>query len=181
MASFLEKWGLVEKDEIEVQASDVGSPIPTAESRVDVEINSAENIIDEIYKQYHIEDRSNSIYTIQALIDTLPSEMTKAKMQTTVSGILSVSGKSLDALIADGQDRGSILITACGHVEDEHKHIIDVANSDIEKLKAAIEVASVKIKESEEIIAATRKAIEDETAIIETLLKFAEGMKGDNA
>ena len=177
MAGFLEKLGLVEKDEVTAVSAPV--EIPATEPEVDVEIDSAENIVDEIYKQYRIEDRSNSIYTVQALIDTLPTEMTKAKMQTTVAGILAVSGKSLDVLIADGQDRVSILATACGHVEDEHNHIIEVANSDIEKLKAAIEAASIKIKESEEIIAATRKATEDETAIVETLLKFAEGMKGD--
>ena len=167
-----ERMGLVERDE-DVTAV-VYDVMP--EPEVDAEINSVANIVEEIYSQNNLSDRSNSIYTVQALIDTLPEEMTTTKKQSTVSGILLVSGKSVESLVADAEDRANILCSAKEKIVGEYTSEIETAKADIEELKAAIERANVKIKEAEEIIAATEKSVNDEVKVIDALVEFCNGM-----
>lgn len=172
--SFLKRLGLVEDNEPIVPVVVEQTQEPAVE--VDAEINSATNVVDEIYVQNELSDKSNSIYTVQALIDTLPDEMTTAKKQSTVYGILMVSGKSVNSLLDDAQNRIDVLCAARDKIVCDRTDEIAVASADIEALKQAIEVATIKIKEAEEIIAATKDSIGDEINVIDNLVKFCEGM-----
>lgn len=174
--SWLAKIGLVEReDSVTPVVNEVVQELePQVE--VDAEINSTANVVDEIYAQNELSDKSNSIYTVQALIDTLPAEMTTAKKQSTVSGILMVSGKSIASLLDDAQNRIDTLCVARDKIVGDRTNEIMVANSDIEELKKAIEVATIKIKEAEDIIAATKQSVDDEIDAIDSLVKFCEGM-----
>lgn len=172
--SFLKKLGLVEDNEPIVPVVVEQTQEPTVE--VDAEINSATNVVDEIYAQNELSDKSNSIYTVQALIDTLPDEMTTAKKQSTVHGILMVSGKSVNNLLDDAQNRIDVLCAARDKIVGDRNNEITAASDDIEALKRAIEVATIKIKEAEEIIAATKDSVDDEIGKIDNLIKFCEGM-----
>ena len=172
--SFLKKLGLVEEEAPIVPVAT--EPVQDLEPEVDAEINSTTNVVDEIYAQNDLSDKSNSIYTVQALIDTLPDEMTTAKKQSTVSGILMVSGKSIDNLLNDAQNRIDILCAARDKIVSDRTDEIAVASNDIEELKRAIEVATIKIKEAEDIIAATKQSVDEEIGAIDNLVKFCEGM-----
>lgn len=172
---FFEKLGLVEREAdpvVPVMPEVVAEP----EIEVNAEINSATNVVEDIYAQNGLADRSNSIYTVQALIDTLPDEMTTAKKQSTVSGILMVSGKSVADLLNDAQNRIDVLCAARDEVVNDRNNEITAASNDIEALKQAIEVATIKIKEAEEIIAATKELVNSEIGAIDNLIKFCEGM-----
>lgn len=171
---FLKKLGLVEEEEHIVPV--VTEPIQESEVEVDAEINSSANVVDEIYAQNGLSDKSNSIYMVQSLIDTLPDEMTTAKKQNTVFGILMVSGKSISNLLNDATDRIETLCAARDKIIGDRTDEIMVANSDIEELKKAIEVATIKIKEAEDIIAATKQSVDEEVDAINNLVKFCEGM-----
>ena len=174
--SWLEKIGLVERDEAAVpQAVDVEMPELPVE--VDAEIESTTNIVDEIYAQNELADKSTSIFTVQALIATLPAEMTTAKKQSTVAGILLVSGKSVADLLGDAEKRVETLKAAQEKIVGERSDEINVAKADIEELKRAIESANIKIKEAEDIIAATEKSVEDEIKVITDLVEFCTGME----
>ena len=173
--SLFEKLGLIEREEEPIVAV-VPEIHVEPEIEVDAEINSTTNVVDDIYAQNDLSDRSNSIYTVQALIDTLPDEMTTAKKQSTVSGILMVSGKSVEDLLNDAQNRIDILCAARDKIIDDRSNEIAVMNADIENLKKAIEVATIKIKEAEEIISATKESIGNEIGAIDNLVKFCEGM-----
>lgn len=175
--SFLEKIGLVERDVITQPTVEAEFFPIEPDVMVDAQIESVENIVDEIYGQNELSDKSNSIYTVQALIDTLPAEMTTAKKQATVAGILTVSGKTITALLEDAEKRLGVLAAAQSKILAEQTAEIDTANADIEALKCAIEAANIKIKESEDIIAATKKAVEDETSAISELVDFCNGME----
>ena len=170
----LEKWGLVERENVDVQVPVTMSEAPTVEANA--EINSTENVIDEIYAQNGMSNKDNSIYAVQSFIDTLPAEMTTAKKQSTVNGILMVSGKSVNSLIDDAQNRIDVLCAARDKIVSDRESEIAVASADIEALKQAIEVATIKIKEAEEIIAATKDSVGDEINVIDNLVKFCEGM-----
>lgn len=172
-----EKLGLVEREVVEIP--DMEAPVLSSEVEVDVDadIDSAVNIVDEIYEQNELSDKSNSIYTVQALIATLPTEMTTVKKQNTVAGILAVSGKSVASLKDDAMNRRDILNAAQDKVIGERTDEINAAKYDIETLKAAIEAAEIKIKNAEDIIAATKKSVEDEIAVIDELVEFCNGME----
>jgi LPS O-antigen subunit length determinant protein (WzzB/FepE family) len=172
--SFLKRLGLVEDEESIVPVA--VEPAQESVVEVDAEINSSTNVVDEIYAQNDLADKSNSIYTVQALIDTLPDEMTTAKKQSTVSGILMVSGKSVADLLSDAQNRIDILCAARDKIVSDRTDEIAVASADIEELKKAIEIATIKIKEAEEIITATKNSVGDEINVIDNLVKFCEGM-----
>lgn len=177
--SFLKKWGLVEEDTPEVaeQAEDVAKT-STPESEVDAEIDSTENIVADIYAQNGMSDTSNSIYTVRAYMEKLPNEMTTAKKQQTVAGILEVSGMSIEVLLADAAKRTDILTAARDAVIADREAEIATANADIEALKSAIEVAQGKIKHAEDVMASTRNNVHDELCAIKNLVEFCEGMVG---
>lgn len=175
--SFLERLGLIEKEEIEIPTS-----IPTAEAHAtdaNAEINSTENVITEIYAQNGLADKDNSIYAVQSFIDTLPSEMTTAKKQSSVYGILKVTGKSVESLVADAENRITTLVAARDKVIAEKNADIDIAKADIESLKQAIEHATILINNAEEVKESVGKSVNDEIVAIKELVKFCEGM-GDN-
>ena len=175
--SFLKKLGLVEEEipEVPTQAADVeATDVQSCE--VDAEIDSTENIVADIYAQNNMSDTSNSIYTVRAYMDKLPSEMTTVKKQQTVAGILEVSGMSVDVLLADAAKRTETLTAARDSVVAEREAEIAAANADIEALKSAIEAAQAKIKHAEDVMASTRNHVYNELCAIENLVKFCEGM-----
>ena len=172
--SFLEKLGLIEREEVETSVA-----VPVAEPPAvdaNVEINSVENVIDEIYAQNGMSNKDNSIYAVQSFIDTLPAEMTTAKKQASVYGILKVTGKSVDSLLMDAEDRVNMLVAANNKVVKEKDEVINTAKADIEDLKKAIEASNITIKNAEEIKESTMKAVEDEIKAIDELVQFCEGM-----
>ena len=172
--SFLEKWGLIERENV-----DVSTPVQTVEPstvEANVEINSTENVVDEIYAQNDMSNKDNSIYAVQSFIDTLPAEMTTVKKQSSVYGILKVTGKSVESLLADAKNRIDILSSANDKVFAEKNAVIIAAKNDIEELKKAIEAANIVINNAEAIKESTAKAVSDEVEAIEELIKFCEGM-----
>lgn len=170
----LEKWGLIEREEMDVPAT-----VPTAEAPIveaNAEIDSTENVIDEIYAQNGMSNKDNSIYAVQSFIDTLPAEMTTAKKQASVYGILKVTGKSVDSLLMDAEERMGILVAARDKSIAEKDAVIESAKADIEELKKAIEAAHIIIQHAEEVKESIAKSVSDEVAVIEELVKFCEGM-----
>ena len=105
---WLSKLKLFEVDEPETTPEPEPEPTPEEtepEIEVDADIQSAENIVEEIYAQNNLEDGNTSIFTVQKLIQTLPEEMTTAAQQTTVAGILAVSGTAICDLIKNASTR----------------------------------------------------------------------------
>lgn len=174
---FLERWGLIVSEEPEVAIVEPEAPVVNATPEVDADIKSANNIINEIYAQNDLSEKDESIYAVKAFIETLPAEMTTAKKQSTVSGILTVSKLAVADLVTDALNRMDVLRMAQAKIVDERTAEIAAANADIEALKQAIEAATIKIKHAEEIIAATKKSIEDEIGCISGLVEFCNGME----
>ena len=175
----LKKLIVFEDDKAETTA-----PVPVQEEQteevpiaVDADIESPANIIDEIYDQNDLSDKTNSIFTVQALIATLPPEMPTATKQATIAGILAVSGIKVETLLSDGDTRISMLKAAESKITRERTAEIEIAKMDIEALKQAIESANIKIKEAEDIISAAQSSITDEVKSITNLIEFCKGME----
>ena len=172
--SFLERLGLIEREDVDVKIPVTMSEVPAVEANA--EINSTENVIDEIYAQNGMSNKDNSIYAVQSFIDTLPAEMTTAKKQSSVYGILKVTGKSVDSLLMDAEERVNILVSARDKSIAEKDEIINSSKADIEALKQAIEAANIVIQHAEEVKESITKSVSDEIAAIDELVKFCEGM-----
>lgn len=172
----LSRIGLVEREEEDISIP-VTTEVPKVEANAD--INSTENVIAEIYAQNGVSDKENSIYAVQSFIDTLPSEMTTAKKQSSVAGILKVTGKSVNGLLMDAENRVGILTSANDKIIAEKNEVIEAARADIECLKQSIERCEMMIQEAESIKETVSKSVSDEISVIEELVKFCEGM-GEN-
>lgn len=172
---WLDKFVKVESNE--PAAEEVAVSISENQVSVQVEIDSTTNIVDEVFAQNDMSGKDNSIYIVSELIATLPPEMTTAKKQGTVAGILKVSGKTVESLVEDAKIRAGVLRSACDKVLSERSAENDIANADIEELKRAIEAATIRIKENEELMEATKKAIDDEISRIDSLVEFCKGME----
>lgn len=115
MAGLFERMGLVRTEYEgmpEIPMQPVSEPMYAPETPViDATQVSYDDVIASIYQQGDIDDE-NSIFKIKAYIDILPQDMTKAKKQASIAGILSVNGINVDDLIEDGLKRGRALDAA---------------------------------------------------------------------
>ena len=102
MAGLFERMGLVRTEYEgmpEIPMQPVSEPMYAPETPViDAAQVSYDDVIASIYQQGDIDDE-NSIFKIKAYIDILPQDMTKAKKQASIAGILSVNGINVDDLI----------------------------------------------------------------------------------
>ena len=145
----------------------------------DVEVNTEnvtqENLVADIYSQNELSDLSKSIFKVEELINSLPKEMPNETKKATVLSMLSIFGLTLDEVIADGQNRCSIINLALSSIEGEN---VDVINSNI----ASIEQKKLEIQDLERdnadrysLIKETSDKIETEAKRIEELVKFVGG------
>lgn len=138
---------------------------------------AVDDVIASIYQQGDIDDE-NSIFKIKAYIDILPQDMTKAKKQASIAGILSVNGINVDDLIEDGLKRGRALDAAEDSIRAENDALIAETEADIEHLKSLIEQAEARIEESKQKTSDSSAAIQKEKEAISQLLEFANGVAG---
>lgn len=144
---------------------------------IDASQVSYEDVIRSIYEQADVSDK-DSIFKIKAYIDILPAEMTKAKKQASIAGILTVNGINVVNLINDGLNRGRVLEAAEASIKAENDEVIAQAEADIEHLKSLIEDAEAKISESKKKTSEASSAIKAEVEAITQLLEFADGIAG---
>ena len=182
MAGLLERMGLVRPEYESIPSAPVAPmpEVPYAQPEVpeiDASQVSYEDVIPSIYQQGEVND-DNSIFKIKAYIDILPSEMTRAKKQASIAGILTVNGINVGDLINDGLNRVHVLEAAEDSIKAESDKLIAEAETDIEHLKSLIESAEAKIEESKKKAADSSAAIQKEKEAIAQLLEFADGVAG---
>ena len=183
--NFFERMGLIQSEEKE-DATLLPADMLMPEADLMVErglapkidtaaISYGEDFIKSIYAERSVND-DNSIFKIKAFSDVLPAEMTTAKKQTSVAGILQVNGIDVDELILDGQVRQKVLEATRVAITDESLAVINEAEADIENLKGLIEKAEATIADAKKRIDDSTTAIKNEIAEIDELLEFADGI-----
>lgn len=181
MPGFFEKIGLVRTEYDELPTAAPVARYEAAEVPAAPEIDAAqvsfEDVIHSVYLQGDIDD-SESIFKIKAYIDILPAEMTKAKKQSSIAGILSVNSIDVASLVADGTKRINVLNAAEESIRKENDDTISDAEKDIEHLKALIEAAEAKIADSKKKTGDACAAIHAEIEAVTQLLDFADGIAG---
>ena len=181
MAGLFERMGLVRTEYEgmpEIPMQPVSEPMYVPETPViDATQVSYDDVIVSIYQQGDIDDE-NSIFKIKAYIDILPQDMTKAKKQASIAGILSVNGINVDDLIEDGLKRGRVLDAADDSIRAENDALIAETEADIEHLKSLIEQAEARIEDSKQKTSDSSAAIQKEKEAISQHGEFANGVAG---
>ena len=176
MAGLFERMGLVRTEYEgmpEIPMQPVSEPMYAPETPViDATQVSYDDVIASVYQQGDIDDE-NSIFKIKAYIDILPQDMTKAKKQASIAGILSVNGINVDGL-----KRGRALDAAEDSIRAENDALIAETEADIEHLKSLIEQAEARIEDSKQKTSDSSAAIQKEKEAISQLLEFANGVAG---
>lgn len=178
MASIFEKMGLVQREEPDIP--EVAVPVQVKEPLPEVDVEGIDhlNLINSIYTNAGITD-DNSIFKIKAYMDVLPAEMTTAKKQASIAGILGLNQINVTDIISDALQRTKILESAEASIKEKNEGIIDEAEEDIEKLKGLIEAAEAKIAEAKKNTADSTAAIQAELQAIKDLSEFTEGILND--
>lgn len=174
--NFFEKLGLVEakdKESVSIEEDDVDC---TPEVAINIEKTAPSTLVQDAYLAQGISDTSKSVYKVEEFINAMPSDMPNKTKQSSVLGILTVSGMNANDIIVDADVRVATLTGALETVVNENKKIVDDANLDIENLKQAIENANHVIADKEGIIKHSENIIAVEVERINKLKEFVGGM-----
>lgn len=143
---------------------------------VNVENVTQDNLITDIYCQNNLSDLSKSIFKIEELINTLPSEMPNETKKLTVLSMLSIFGLTIDEVSLDGKNRIAIINEAREEILNENHDSIVNNNEIIEKKKVEIQELEKDNAFRETVIKNTDDVIESEINRISKLINFIGGV-----
>jgi len=131
-----------------------------------------ENIIEDIYRDNGLSDRSRSIYMVDIYMATLPPETPTEVKSVTVKNILKASGITEDEVGIDALKRVEVLDDVKRKVVGSNEDKISEACIRIEALKAQIEMLNTEIYEAKNDMAQYSETIDSEIKKINSLENF---------
>lgn len=148
------------------------------EEIVEAELESVntETLIDDIYIQNNLGDKSRSIFKVEELIATLPKEMVTETKRNSVLAILGSFNLTATDVTMDGEERMKILAAIKEQINSEAQTTIAEKEAQIEELKKSIETLTVEIANEQEKAKTSNTTITDELIKVETLVKFVGGV-----
>lgn len=175
--SFLAKLGLVE----EIPADNYNEAVEEysyVEETVEAELDSVntDTLVDDIYAQNNLADKSRSIFKVEELISSLPKEMTTETKRNSVLAILGSFNLTATDVVTDGEERVKILVSIKEQVDSDSKTTVAEKEAMIEELKKDIEALTIEIANEQEKARISNETISAEVAKIESLVKFAGGV-----
>lgn len=167
---------LIERDEPEidkVMAAEILEQLSEPEvEEVEVENTELTNLINNIYAENNLEDKSASIFKVLEAIEALPAEMPMAQKVASVISILKISGLNEDIVINDAMNRIDVLKGSLQFINNKYADEIANAKADIAMLEDSIAKKQQLIYEVTITDEESTKAINGEIGIIEGLIKF---------
>ena len=139
------------------------------EEAVPVELDEVrtDTLIDDIYTQNELFDKSKSIFKIEELINSLPKEMVTETKRGSVLATLGVFGLTVTDVSIDGENRVEVLKNVLNKILDEGNTTVS-AKEEIARLEKEIADQQTEMKTSE-------NNINTEISRITGLIKFIEG------
>jgi predicted nucleic acid-binding Zn-ribbon protein len=141
----------------------------------DVDTSDNENVVTEIYVANNLDNLNKSIFKVEDLMKTLPSEMPTASKRTTVESIMTTVGLDVADAVSDGENRIEILNASLNKTTSTINGDIATAEEKIEQLKLEIANNEKLIADSKATIKEFTEDINTETERIEGLIKFIKG------
>lgn len=174
---FLQKLGLVE--EVPTEEQYIPEELETVEEEPIVEAEledvNTDTLIDDIYSQNELSDKSKSIFKVEELINTLPKEMVTETKRASVLAILTSFGLTEVDVLTDGENRISILDAISKKITNEGTTSIGEKSAQIEELKKSIAELELEISNEQNEIKMSNESINNEINRINGLIKFIGG------
>ncbi len=178
---FLDKIGKALVEEIPTEETEEYQydEVTLAEETVDVntEAVSQDNLIGDIYSQNSLSDLSKSIFKVEELINSLPKEMPNDTKKATVLSILTSFGLTVEEVLADAENRKSIVQSALNVIVNDNENVIAENNANIEQKKKEIQALEKDNADRKTVIKNTEDKIEIELRRISDLATFIGGDK----
>ena len=159
---------------------EVGTDYPVEDSTVPVELDEVhtDTLIDDIYAQNELSDKSKSIFKIEELINSLPKEMVTETKRGSVLATLGVFGLTVTDVTLDGEQRVDVLNSVLAKILDDGNANVTDKETEIENHKKEIARLEKEISEQQSEMKVSENNINTEVGRISGLIKFIEG--GDN-
>lgn len=159
---------------------DAGTDYSVEDSTVPVELDEVhtDTLIDDIYAQNELSDRSKSIFKIEELINSLPKEMVTETKRGSVLATLGVFGLTVTDVTLDGEQRVDVLNSVLAKILDDGNANVADKETEIENHKKEIARLEKEISEQQSEMKISENNINTEVGRISGLIKFIEG--GDN-
>lgn len=175
--SWLKKLGLIEEVPQENVEMEVPEIIPQVEEVPEGELDdvNTDTLIEDIYTQNDLYDKSKSIFKVEELINSLPKEMVTETKKASVLAILDSFGLTVMEIVDDGEKRIQVL----GSIKDKINSESDISIADketqIENHKKAIAELEAAIASEKEEMRISNEMISGEVTRVTDLMKFIGG------
>ncbi len=179
MGKFLKAIGraFVEEVPTEDYAVSVDNTIAYEEEVVEAELEGVDvnTLVDDIYTQNDLFDKSRSIFKVEELISSLPQEMVTNTKRASVLAILGSFNLTATEVSEDGEKRISVLNEIKEQIDADCKNTIIDKEAQIEEFKQAIATLTVDISKEQEKMKKSDEIIASEIAKLEALIRFIGG------
>lgn len=137
-----------------------------------VDVNT---LIDDIYTQNDLFDKSRSIFKVEELIASLPKEMATDTKKSSVLAILGSFNLTATEVVEDGEKRVGVLNSIKAKIDGDCMNAIADKEAQIEEFKKTIETLTVEISNEQDKMKASDEIILNEAAKVNNLIKFIGG------
>lgn len=168
---FVEK--IPEEESYEAETDYVVEDTPPVEAELD-EVHT-DTLIDDIYAQNELSDKSRSIFKVEELINSLPKEMVTDTKRSSVLATLSIFGLTVTDVTLDGEQRLDVLNSILSKILDDGNSTISEKEIEIENHKKEIANLEKEISERNAEMMFSKNNINAEVDRIAELIKFVEG------
>lgn len=144
---------------------------------VEVELDAVntDTLIEDIYVQNDLYDKTKSIFKVEELINSLPKEMVTETKKSSVFAILGSFGLTVTDVNLDGENRVEILSGVLEKINREGKDDISEKETEIEKRKREIADLEKYISDKQTEMKSSEESINAEVTRISDLMKFIGG------
>lgn len=161
-----------ENNEVEEFCSYVGEDV-----EVELDSVNTDTLIGDIYIQNDLHDKSQSIFKVEELINSLPKEMVTETKRMSVLSILGSFGLTATEVIDDGEKRIEVLDGVKEKINTESHDSITEKEEKIEEFKKAIADLETEISNEMNDVKVSNETISAEVGRIKELVKFVGGTK----
>lgn len=177
----LEKMGLIEKipETTDYDVNDTSYDMYDEES-ISAEYSegcAADTLVEDVYVQNDMHDKTHSIFKIEELTNSLPKEMVTETKRASVLSILDSFGLTAEEVVTDGENRVKILDSVKTQLNIDSENLIANKQSEIEEHKKAIAALEADISANVDNTKRSNEVIETEIKRITSLVEFMGGAK----
>lgn len=147
------------------------------ENNTDVTLEEVriDTLVDDIYEQNDLFDKSKSIFKVEEMINSLPKEMMTEVKKASVISILGSFGLTATEVAIDGDNRIKVLASVKDCINMDTNNAINEKIETIEKYKKSIADLELEITNAQNELKVSNESINNEIEKIETLIKFIGG------